>query len=119
SPTTNPRTGRPRTGTGSRCQIDEVDHNLVTTQAVGKLVFLDLGGDNDNLAASRHFFTVSAKTRTDMGYHFLNILAVRAGQPPQRYVTIPYPNLAALPQQPFNHLHLGALPEVAGPGFEA
>src|SRR5207302_5759554 len=57
----NPLIGHGRARAGSRCQIDKVDHNLFATQAAGKLLFLDFGSDNDNLAAANHFFQIGGK----------------------------------------------------------
>jgi hypothetical protein len=90
--------GRGHPGAGSRCQIDEINHDLVTAQAARKLVFVNLGSYDDNLTASNHLFKVSGKQRTNMGNNFLDILSIRASEPTQRDVSIPYPQLAAFPQ---------------------
>jgi hypothetical protein len=51
-------------GSGKPRRDDEIDHNLVATQASGKLVFVDLGGYHYNLAASNYEGEPSFKVST-------------------------------------------------------
>jgi hypothetical protein len=99
-------------------KVDQIDDDLVCAEARGKLLRVDLSGNDDDVAGANDLFKVGRKQGADVRNHFFNILAVGAGELTEGDVLVPNADLAAFAEQALDELNLRALAQIVSAAFE-
>src|SRR5580658_377551 len=86
-------------GTPCPIQVDKVNHDLLWSKILGKLLFARrLVAQDHNFRGAQHAFEVGGEHGSDMRNHFFDVLTIGTGQAAERDIFIPDFDFEALAQ---------------------
>src|SRR5260370_1433297 len=101
-------------------QMDEVNHDLFGSKIFGDLISARrLVAKNHYLGAAQYTLQVGRKHGSNVRDDFFDVLAIGTGEAAEGNVFVPNFDVQTLAHETLDQLHLRALAQIVGSGFEA